>query len=481
VAVHGSLLRSGVVLAILSLSAAAAVSSDLAATRPNIVWIIAEDLSPDLGAYGDPYARTPSLDVLAREGVRFTRAFTHAPVCATSRSGLITGMYPTTIGTHHMRSHLFKPPLLFTEYLRKAGYFVAWPGKTDFNVQVPPGAFDSTAPWLDKLPRQPFFAYVNLSMSHESQIRTPAERFMEVTRSLKPEDRHDPARAPVPPFYPDTPVVRRDIARYYDLVTAVDYAVKNVLDALDRWGVADNTVVFFFGDHGRGLSRYKRWVYDTGLRVPLLVRWPGQIERGSTREDLVSFVDLAPTVLSIAEVPVPSQMQGQPFLGSARAKPREHIFAHRDRMDETFDRIRAVRDVRYKYIRNFHPELPYAQIISYAEEMPTMKEWRRLHAEGTLRGPQKLFFAPGKPTEELYDTDRDPFEINNLAEKPEHGERLRQMRAVLDRWIAETRDLGAVPETELVTRGLVKDVSEDYKERGLDRMYPPGVRPASRK
>jgi arylsulfatase A-like enzyme len=174
-------------------------------------------------------------------------------------------------------------------------------------------------------------------------------------------------------------------------------------------------------------------------------------------------------------------MQGQPFLGSVRAKPREYIFAHRDRMDETFDRIRAVRDVRYKYIRNFHPELPYAQVVSYAEEMPTMKEWRRLHAEGALRGPQKLFFAPRKPTEELYDTEQDPFEINNLAEKPEHRERLRQMRAALDQWIEKTGDLGAVPETELVSRGLVRDVSEDYKERGLDRMYPPGVRPASRK
>jgi uncharacterized sulfatase len=435
-----------------------------AADRPNIVWIVAEDMSPDLGCYGDPQAHTPNMDKLARAGARFTRAFTHAPVCAPSRSGLITGMYPTTIGTHHMRSELIAPPEVFTAYLRKAGYYVDWPGKTDFNFAVPANAFDSTADWTKQIPKQPFFAYINLFESHESQIRLPKEQFAKVTARLKPDERHDPAKATLPPYYPDTPEVRRDWANYYDLITAVDYRLGDVLAVLERAGVADNTVVFFFGDHGRGLTRGKRWVYDSGLRVPLIIRWPGKIPGGSVREDLVSFVDFAPTVLALAGVEIPARWQGQPFLGP-NVKERKYIFAARDRMDETYDRMRAVRTKQYKYIRNFHPELPYAQKIAYMELMPTMQAWRRLNAEGKLTGPAKLFFAPTKPKEELYDVTADPHEINNLVGSPKYQDVLKELRAVLDKWIVETKDMGAIPEEELVKRGLVKDVLSKYAER----------------
>ena len=441
-----------------------AVLSLSAAERPNIVWIVGEDLGPELGCYGDAYASTPNLDKLASEGALFSHAFTHAPVCAPSRSGLITGQYPTKIGTHHMRSKLLDPPPAFTTYLRKAGYFVAWPGKTDFNFDVPRDAFDSTRPWLNNLPNQPFFAYLNFTDSHESKIRQPRESFNKVTSVLKPEQRHDPAKAELPPYYPDTPKVRQDWASYYDLVSHVDHRVGETLRVLEEKGLLENTVVFFFGDHGRGLPRAKRWVYDSGIRVPLIVRWPGRIEPGSVRDDLVSFVDLGATVLALAGVEQPKDMDGHVFLGP-KTRARKYVFAARDRMDERFDRIRAVRDARFKYIRNYHPELPYAQRISYMEEMPTMQEWRRLHAEGKLTGPQKLFFAERKPPEELYDTEADPHEVRNLASDPAHRAKLQELRGALDEWIRRTGDLGQVPERELIERGLVADKLSEYEQR----------------
>jgi N-sulfoglucosamine sulfohydrolase len=442
-------------------TAVAAVAAD---SRPNIVWIVGEDMGPELGCYSDAQAQSPNIDRLAAEGARFTRCFTHAPVCAPSRSGLITGMYPTTIGTHHMRSKLIAPPLAFTTWLRRAGYFVAWPGKTDFNFDVPPDAFDSTADWTKNLPRQPFFAYVNFVDSHESSIRMK-DKYKSFTAGLNPDERHDPAKISVPPYHPDTPEVRRDLANYYDLVTAVDHKVGRVLQFLEAQGVAQNTVVFLTGDHGRGLPRSKRWVYDSGIHVPLIVRWPGQLKPGSLREDLVCFIDFAPTVLALAGAEIPSTLQGQVFLGPKAAPERKYVFAARDRMDETFDRIRAVRSKHYAYIRNFHPELPYAQRIEYAEEMPTLQAWRRLNEQGKLLGPQKLFFAPSKPAEELYDVNADPHEIHNLADSPAHRSVLKEMREALENWMEQTHDLGAVPERELIRRGLVRDVLSSYAER----------------
>ena len=434
--------------------------------RPNIVWIVGEDMGPELGCYGDSYARTPALDKLAAEGARFTRCFTHAPVCAPSRSGLITGRYPTSIGSHHMRSKLLEPPPTFTSLLRKAGYKVYWPGKTDFNFDVPKDAFDSTTNWLKHFPKErPFFAYINFTVSHESQIRTSKTQLAKHTARLTPDQRHDPAKAILPPYYPDTREVRRDWANYHDLCTTVDYLASDVLAALEKNGVASNTIVFFFGDHGRGLPRAKRWVYDSGIRVPLIVRWPGRIAPGSVREDLVCFLDFAPTVLSVAGAPVPREMQGQIFLGPDRAPERRYIFAARDRMDEAYDRIRTVRDTRFKYIRNFEPQLPYAQRIDYMELMPTMRAWREAYADNKLTGPQKLFFAKTKPPEELYDLEADPHEIHNLAATPEHATKLSELRAALEIWITDTKDLGAVPEKELIARSLVADKLAEYAKR----------------
>jgi uncharacterized sulfatase len=430
-------------------------------TRPNLVWIVGEDLGPELGCYGDSNAVTPHLDHLAREGVRFTRAFTHAPVCAPSRSGLITGRYPTSIGTHHMRSTLLAPPPLFTDYLRKAGYLICWPtrtpfGKTDFNFAVPEGAFDVVTDWTKHIPRdRPFFGFFNILTTHESQIRAPGSQMSKNLASVSPRDLHDPARLRVPAYHPDTPAVRRDVANYYDLVTAVDLKVGEVLGALEKSGVADRTVVFFTGDHGRGLPRSKRWVYDSGTHVPLIVRWPGRIAAGSVREDLVCFLDLPATALALAGVNVPREFQGRVILGPTAGPPPMYVFAARDRMDETFDRIRGVRGERFHYVRNFHPELPYAQPIAYAEEMPTLRDWRRLHAEGRLNPVQDAFFAPAKPAEEFYDTQVDPDEVHNLASVPGYRAFLEEYRMALDRWIAATGDLGEIPERELVRRGLL--------------------------
>jgi N-sulfoglucosamine sulfohydrolase len=437
----------------------------LADERPNIVWIVGEDMGPELRCYGDKYAITPNLDRFAGEGARFTRAFTHAPVCAPSRSGLITGRYPTSIGSHHMRSKLLKPPATLTQRLRDAGYHVSWPGKTDFNFDVPRASRGSTNNWRQQLPSQPFFAYINLNTTHESQIRAAPAKFAENISRLKPEDRHDPGRATLPPYYPDTAETRQDWARYYDLVTSVDYQVGEILQDIERLGIASRTIVFFFGDHGRGLPRGKRWVYDSGIHVPLIVRWPGEIKPGTVREDLVAFVDFAPTVLRLAGCAVASELDGQVFLGPRRAADRKYIYAARDRMDEAYDRIRCVRDLRYKYIRNFHPELPYAQRIDYMEEMPTTRVWREWNASGKLRGPQRLWFSKTKPPEELYDLERDPHEINNLANSSRHQHKLRELRSALDGWIAETGDLGAVPETELIAWGLVADKLSEYQAR----------------
>jgi uncharacterized sulfatase len=454
-------------LALVALSFASRLT---AADRPNIVLIGAEDLSPSLGCYGDPDAITPNLDRLAAQGARFTRCFTHAPVCAPSRSGLITGVYPTTLGTLHMRSKLVKTPPLFVDHLRKAGYFVAWPGKTDFNFDLPKGWVDTTQDWTKKpdlLPKdRPWFAYINFTVTHESQARVPEAKYEKNAARLKPEERHDRSKVKLPPYYPDTPAVRECVGKYHDNVTAMDYLVGDVLKLLDERKWADNTVVIFFGDHGWGLPRGKRWPYDSGTRVPFLVRWPGKVEPGSVREDLTCFLDVGPTVLSLAGAEAPPHMQGRVFLGEKTQPAPKYVFSCRDRMDEVYDRVRSVRGERYRYVRNFHPELPYMQWLNYLDEMPIQKDWRRLAFEGKLNPVQMQWWARTKPKEELYDLRSDPYEVKNLAGSPEHEGTLKEMRAALEKWIKDTKDLGEVPEQELIDRGLVRDLlNNEYAER----------------
>ncbi|HNY78673.1 MAG: sulfatase-like hydrolase/transferase [Sedimentisphaerales bacterium] len=431
--------------------------------RPNFLWISTEDISPDLGCYGDAYAVTPNLDRLASEGVRYNHVFSHSGVCAPTRSGIITGMYPTTIGTHHMRCAGVPPQQVkcFPEYLRAAGYYCTNNVKTDYQFEAPLTAWDecsSSAHWRNRPNGKPFFAVINFTTTHESQIRNRSDAMLKRLAGLGPAERHDPAQAVLPPYYPDTPRVRQDWAQYYDLITLMDRQVRQVLDDLEQDGLADDTIVWFWGDHGRGLPRAKRWIYDSGLRVPLIVRvppkWrklampdrPEAVAPGTVNDDLIAFVDFAPTMLSLATVEIPSHMQGHAFLGPRKARPREYVFAARDRMDEAYDLIRAVRDKRFKYMRNHMWYVSRAQDIRYMNEMPTMQEMRRLHAEGELDGPQKQYFEPAKPIEELYDLVADPHEVRNLAGDPAYAEVLERLRRAHEQWYKDTQDVGLIPE-----------------------------------
>ncbi len=446
------------------LAAAVGSSNRLAAQdrpRPNILWISCEDISPHLGCYGYGNARTPTLDRLAEEGTRYTHAFTVHGVCAPSRSGIITGMYPSTIGSTYMRCRVQLPDHIscFPEYLRQAGYYCSNNSKTDYNFQHPPSAWDESsgrAHWRNRADGQPFFAVFNFTLTHESQIRLRGDAYTQRSARLKPEDRQDPDKlTTLPPYYPDTPESRRDWAQYYELITALDYLAADTLAELNDDGLTDDTIVFFWSDHGVGLPRAKRWLYDSGCRVPLIVRIPegfrveGQGAPGTVDDRLINMIDLGPTVLNLAGVPVPEHMQGQPFLGPDLPDPRRFIFGARDRVDERYDMIRTVRDPRYRYVRNYEPFRPYYQYVTYAEVTPTMKELRRLHAEGQLPPAAEQFMADEKPIEELYDLETDPHEVRNLARSRQHQDVLRRLRQVHVDWMLETGDLGLIPEAEV--------------------------------
>ncbi|MEQ7010625.1 sulfatase [Actinopolymorpha sp. B17G11] len=445
--------------------------------RPNIVLIVGEDIGRIAGCYGADYVHTPHLDGLAARGCRYDEAYSTYPVCAPSRSTMVTGQYPMKIGTHHMRSTLADPPRLFTHELRDAGYYVSWPTKLDFNLEPTSGWRDDDQPWIDRLragamPDQPWLAYLNIAITHESSMwpdegEYPGRDHLEHWNHEKPRPARitDPAAVPVPPYLPDTPVVRGDIARHADNIAELDRQVGEILDALDTSGVADNTVVVFLSDHGRGLPREKRWPYSAGIHMPLLISWPGVLEPGSSSDRLVSWVDVAPTFLSIAGAPIPADYDGQAFLGAAEAPPRDYVFAARDRMDEAFDRVRVIRDRQFHYVRNFYPQIPYCQRNQYMENMPTMQELRRLNAAGSLSGTAAVFMPPGKPAEELYDLRTDPECVHNLADDSHHTDVRDRMAAELDRFLAEIDDLGAYPERELVAKGVVTDRIEEFRAR----------------
>ena len=434
---------------------------EAALERPNILWISCEDISPNLGCYGDAYASTPNLDRLAAEGIRFSRAFTPAGVCAVNRTGIITGMYPIAYGGQHMRTNIPFPEGVrcFPEYLRQAGYFCTNKSKTDYQSrpnlrQVWDRQGNGHNDWRDRRPGQPFFSVINLTITHESQIRHGDGRHADLQQQLRPEQIHDPAKASehLPPIYADTPETRKDWARYHDNISEMDRMVGEILARLEADGLADNTVVMFWSDHGRGLPRGKRWIYESGVHIPLIVRWPGRWSAGTVSEELVSTQDLPPTVLALAGLQPKEYMHGRVFLGARKQPEPEMLFFHRDRMDEALEFMRAVRDRRYKYIRNFEPGRPYAQHIDYMDKMPTLVDLRRLHQEGRLDQAQSQWFRSVKPVEELYDLERDPYETVNLAELPEQQERLRRLRSALERWQVKVGDTSFVPEPILFER-----------------------------
>ena len=442
---------------------ALATNTWLVAASPNIVWISCEDISPHIHCFGDEDAITPNIDQLAKEGVRYTNTFTTAGVCAPCRSAIITGVYQSTLGTHHMRCKAQLPDFVkpFPTYLCKAGYYCTNNSKQDYQFVTPKGVWDESsgkAHWKNRPDKsQPFFAVFNFGGCHESGIANES-KYVLVTEKLNADQRQDPAKLTLPPYYPDTPIVREDWKRNYELITAMDAWAGGLIQELKDAGVYDNTIIFFWSDHGVGLPRAKRWLYDSGTHIPLVVRIPESLREGNQgtpnaiNDELVSSLDFAPTVLHLAGINLPEHFQGRAFLGKALTPPRDYVYGARDRMDERYDIIRAVRDKRFRYIRNYEPFKAYYQYMNTPEKGATMKELRRVNAEGNLPTAAKLFMAESKPPEELYDLQADPHEINNLANDPKFAEELNRMREVHLEWVADTRDLGLIPESEIERR-----------------------------
>lgn len=455
----------------LSLAAAVAAASE----RPNILWITTEDMSLNLGSYGDPDAVTPHLDRLAAGGVRFTEAHAPAGVCAPARSALITGVHASTLGSQHMRSQATLPDFIrpLPAYLRELGYYASNNLKEDYNFAAPADTWDESgreAHWRRRAPGQPFFSVFNFMTTHESRMRFDDEAFVRLTARLTPAQRHDPARVTLPGWLPDTPAVRREWARYHDLISAMDHQVGDLLQQLAADGLADDTIVFFFSDHGAGLPRAKQFVYDSGLRVPLLVHVPEKwrhlvpVTPGAVEDRLVSLIDLAPTVLALAGLEVPAHMQGRVFLGRDAAAPRTHVHAIRDRMDERIDMNRTVSDGRFKYHRNYLPHRAHFPWLDYMDRLETSKEFRRLAAIGALPPGLAAFMADRQGLEELYDLASDPDELRNLAGDPAHAETLHRLREQHFAWVRETVDTGLVPEHML--RSLSSEEGEYAFARG---------------
>ena len=441
-----------------------------ASDRPNFLWISTEDISPHLKCYGDSQAITPHLDELAREGVRYSHAFTTAGVCAPCRSGIITGMYQSTLGTQHMRCTASLPDFIkpFPVYLREAGYYCTNHQKTDYQFKHPRTTWDEEGKshWRSRKDKsQPFFAVFNFKGTHEGPVANP-NAYRAFTKDLPSSHRQDPSKLELPPYYPDTPAVRAAWKRYYELITVMDAWAGDLIQQLKDDGLYENTIIFFWSDHGAGLPRAKRWLYDSGTHIPLIVRIPkkwrtqGQGEPGTVSNRLVSSIDFGPTVLQMAGISIPSHVQGQPFLASSTTPARDYVYGARDRMDERYDIIRMVRDQRYKYLRNYLPTETYYQYINTAEKGQVMQEIRRLAEADKLPSAAQRLMSANKPPEELYDTEVDPHEIHNLATDPNYRHVLERMRQAHLAWVHETKDLGLIPEPIIAERA--KRLGSEY-------------------
>ena len=445
----------------------------MAANQPNILWIYGEDLSPDLACYGTPAVATPNIDRLASEGTRFSNAFVTCPVCSPSRSALITGTYQTHFDAHNHRSNRNKPlrddMKLITDYFREAGYFTCNSpgppgynrrGKTDFNFEREK-PFDGID-WQERADGQPFYAQINIPDTHRVFKPDPQ-------RPINPDD------VELPSYYPDHPLICKDWALYLESIQILDRKVGNILKRLDDEGLSENTIVFFMSDHGRAHIRCKQFLYDGGIHIPLIVRYPGNIEAGVVSDELVSGVDFMPTSLDLAGIEIPHYVQGQIFLGE-NATSRDAIFAARDRCDGTVDRIRCARTQRYKLIRNYHPQLPYMQFNGYKKlQYPLWSLINVLAEKGELTEAQQHFLRKTRPQEELYDLQNDPYEIHNLADDDGHKSTLNDLRAKLDAWIDETGDMGETPESDDVISYWQENMKESYEESMENRGLSPDI------
>jgi uncharacterized sulfatase len=442
-----------------------------AADRPNILWITSEDHGQHMGCYGDPLARTPNVDALAAKGMLFRNAWSNAPVCAAARTTIISGLLAPSLGAEHMRSEVAMPAALrmYPQHLREAGYYCTNNVKEDYNLTKPGQVWDDSsgkAHWRNRPAGKPFFAIFNSTLSHESQV------------IKRPHDLvTDPAKVRVPSYHPDTPEVRRDWAQYYDCVSAVDAVAGEKLKELAEAGLAEDTIVFYYADHGAGLPRSKRWPSDSGLRVPLVVHFPAKWRHlapkeyapGAKSDRLVSFVDLAPTLLSLAGVQPPATMQGKAFAGPFQTEPQPFLYGFRGRMDERYDLVRSLTDGRYVYLRNYMPYRSQGQHVNTQFLTPTTQVWRRLYDAGKATPAQAIFWREPKDPEELYDLRSDPDEVRNLAADPGARAILEKFRAEHRAHAARTRDLGFLTEAEVHARAGKR---APYDVLATDAAYP---------
>lgn len=466
-------MKSPILNSALLLSAALAQNA-IAQERPNILWLVCEDISPNLSFYGDSTAHTPNLDKLALESMVFTNAYTTVGVSAPSRSSIITGMYPISIGSMNMRTAsdvqglgnrkydtksaaididgnsvrqyaVVTPDFVkcFTEYLRKTGYYCTNNAKTDYQFAAPVTAWDQnnkTATWANCPQGKPFFSVFNDEITHESKIWLNKNLAQTVS----------PQIVPLPPYFPDDSIVRQDVARNYSNIELLDKHIGEKIEALKKAGLYDKTIIFFYSDNGGPLPRGKREVYDSGLRLPLLIHFPENANAGRY-DQLISYVDLAPTVLSLAGIKPPDYMQGQAFLGKYKTQqPRKFIFGSSDRFDEFSDRIRIIRDNRYLFVKNYYPQLPPYKDNSYRKQMDMMNELLKLRDNGKLSGPTALWFRPTKMDEEFYDCQTDPFNMNNRIDDPQFASKIKELRLALNQFVNDVHDKGSIPEAKMV-------------------------------
>ncbi len=460
----------------------------IAPERPNILWLVTEDMGAYIPPFGDSTIQTPNLSRLAKEGVIYPNLYSTSGVCAPSRAAIATGMYPSSIGANHMRtnSNMDKtglpayeavppaPVKMISELLRMEGYYCTNNYKQDYQFKAPKTAWDESskyAHWRNKKDNQPFFSVFNFTETHESGLFEPyGHRHIEtrhhhagdttykwkpgrMTEAETPVHLPKNTQFPIPPYLPDNEVVRNDMWKLYNNISEMDKQVGAVLKQLEEDGLLENTIIVFYGDHGGPLPRQKRLIYDSGLNTPMIIRFPNKANAGTKDEQLISFIDFAPTLLSLSGVKPLDYMQGQAFLGNYKSKKeRPYIHAAADRFDGETDVIRAVRDKQFKYIKNYRPQQPFYLPIIYRERIPTMQELLRLREEGKLDSIQMQWFRKNKPTDELFDCKNDPHELHNLANDPAYQEKLQELQNEMNRWLAAINDQPNLPEQALINR-----------------------------
>ena len=438
--------------------------------KPNIIWLVCEDQSTDFfPMYGDDTINLPNLEALADDSVVYENMHATTPVCAPARSAIITGMYPTTLGTHNMRTYnegrttnqpslgipSYSPKfpnyiLPFTKYLRDHGYYCTNNNKEDYNFKISDDAWDQTCKycsgkqkenihWRNRDKDQPFFAVFNFQITHEAQIWSQAKNKIYV----------DPSNIKVPPYFPDDPIIRKDMAINYSNLIRMDREVGKLITELKNQGLYENTYIFFYSDHGGPFPRHKRAIYESGTKVPFMIKMPNS-KYAKTRDNrLLSFIDLAATVLDIANISIPDYMQGESILDSS-INERKYLASASDRFDEQIDRIRSIQSKKYKLIVNFDTSKPHALPVSYRENMPMMQRMKEMYVSGNLNPVQQLWFETPKSKLEFYDLQLDPYEVNNLIEIPKYKSLILEYKKQLENWIEKTNDMGRIAEEDIV-------------------------------